>query len=155
MKRIFVFSDSHGSIQDMLRLTREGRPDLVLHLGDYSADAEELARACPETPVRFVRGNCDLRSAAPELLRLTVEGVRIFACHGHLYRVKSGYQTVCYAALEAEADLVLFGHTHIPYRDRAFGLELLNPGSVGQSSRPGWGLVTIDGGEFTTELKSL
>jgi putative phosphoesterase len=153
--KLLVFSDSHGYADNMLRAIEKEKPALCFFLGDGADDLKKLAQRFPDLPVQAVRGNCDLRSAAPELLRLTVEGVRIFACHGHLYRVKSGYQTVCYAALEAEADLVLFGHTHIPYRDRAFGLELLNPGSVGQSSRPGWGLVTIDGGEFTTELKSL
>ena len=155
MKKIFVFSDSHGSTADMLRLVREGAPDMVLHLGDYERDCDELRRAFPGLEIRGVRGNCDVRSAGPSLVRFNVEGVRVFACHGHEYRVKSGYQTICYAALEAEADLVLFGHTHIPYRDRAFGLELLNPGSVGMGIRRTWGLVTLDAGEITTEIVTI
>jgi putative phosphoesterase len=155
MKRIFVFSDSHGVTADMLRLVREGAPEMVLHLGDYDRDCDELRRAFPGLDIRGVRGNCDYRSAAPELLRFTAEGVRVFACHGHNYRVKSGYQTICYAALEAEADLVLFGHTHRALHEKEGKVEFFNPGSVGRGWPPSYGLLRLGDGPLRAEIITL
>ena len=35
-KKLLVFSDSHGSTADMVRIVRSEKPDLVLHLGDHA-----------------------------------------------------------------------------------------------------------------------
>ena len=50
--------------------------------------------------------------------------------HGHLYGVKSDLTRVVYAARERNADLLLYGHTHIPVTDYEDGLYILNPGSI-------------------------
>ena len=152
MTRICVFSDSHGSLAKMKEIVRAEKPDMVLHLGDLVSDCEELRREFPQLDIRNVRGNCDYRSAVPLLLRCTVEGKQIFAAHGHAYQVKSGYTRICYAALEAGADILLFGHTHIPYRDHALTLDILNPGSIGPGYKPSYGRITIDAGTVETEI---
>ena len=38
--------------------------------------------------MRNVRGNCDLRSAAPELISEKIAGKKFFITHGHRYHVK-------------------------------------------------------------------
>ena len=144
MTKIFVFSDSHGDVDDMCRIIMAGAPDLVIHLGDYVSDCDELRRRFPDIQIANVRGNCDYRSAVPELRRLNIEGKSIFAAHGHVYNVKSGYTRICYAAMEADADILLFGHTHIPYRDTGLGMEIMNPGSIGKGAHPSYGVITID-----------
>lgn len=144
MTKIFVFSDSHGNVEYMAQIITEGKPDVVLHLGDYVSDCDELRRRFPEMRIANVRGNCDYRSAVPELLRLNIEGKQIFAAHGHVYNVKSGYTRICYAAMEADADILLFGHTHIPHRDTGLGMEIMNPGSIGKGVRPSYGVIIID-----------
>lgn len=155
MTKLCVFSDSHGCPEHMLRVIRQEAPDAVFHLGDGEGDLKAVRRAFPDLPLYQVRGNCDWASAAPALLRTEVEGQKVFATHGHLYDVKMGrdYQRLRYAALEADARLVLFGHTHIPYHDRVWGMELVNPGSIGYGARPSYAVVTIDGKAIAADLK--
>ncbi len=155
MTRICVFSDSHGDVERMKSAVLNERPDLVIHLGDCTADCDELRREFSTPDIRNVRGNCDRFSAAPELLRTEAAGKRIFAAHGHRYDVKNSYNAICYAAMEAEADILLFGHTHIAYRDSHLGMEIMNPGSIGRGISPSYGVILIDGGEISTFIVRL
>lgn len=157
MTRLCVFSDSHGFPDHMLRAIRKEAPDAVFHLGDGEGDLHQVRREFPDLPVYSVRGNCDLFSAAPALVRTEIGGKKIFAAHGHTYKVKydRDYQTLRYAALEADARIVLFGHTHIPYHERVWGMEIVNPGSIGYGSRPGYAVVVIDGDRVTADLKRI
>ncbi len=152
MTKIFVFSDSHGETENMIRIIKEGKPDVVIHLGDYTSDCDVLWRNFPEMQITGVRGNCDYRSAVPELRKLYIDGKLIFAAHGHVYNVKSGYTRICYAAMEADADILLFGHTHIAYRDTGLGMEIMNPGSIGRGVKPSYGAIIIDGDKMELEI---
>src|SRR5699024_9790785 len=40
-------------------------------------------------------------------------GLNILLTHGHLLRVKENLMTIQYAAREKEAEVLLFGHTHV------------------------------------------
>ena len=155
--KVCVFSDSHGYPDHMIRVIREEQPDLIFHLGDGESDLRAVRRAFPDLPVHAVRGNCDLFSSAPALVRTRVAGVKVFATHGHEYRVKydRDFQTLRYAALEADARVVLFGHTHIPYHDRVWGMEIVNPGSIGYGTRAGYAVLNIEDGKVTASLKQL
>ena len=59
---------------------------------------------------------------------------------------------LCEAALEADADVVLFGHTHAPFRDFTMGMHLLNPGSIGPTTRPSYGIIETDGEKTETKV---
>ncbi|MEG0145820.1 MAG: metallophosphoesterase family protein, partial [Clostridia bacterium] len=50
--------------------------------------------------------------------------------HGNTYRVKQGLLMLAYGAREVGADIVLYGHTHIPSVDRDGPLLLINPGAL-------------------------
>ena len=152
MTKILVFSDSHGEVESMVRIIESANPDIVIHLGDYTSDCDQLCRKFPELQITGVRGNCDYRSAVPELRKLYVDGKLIFAAHGHVYNVKSGYTRICYAAMEADADILLFGHTHIAHRDTGLGMEIMNPGSIGRGAHPSYGVIIIDGDNIKTEI---
>ncbi len=152
MTKILVFSDSHGEVENMVRIIESAQPDIVIHLGDYTSDCDQLCRRFPELQITGVRGNCDYRSAVPELRKLHVDGKLIFASHGHIYNVKSGYTRICYAAMEADADILLFGHTHIAYRDIGLGMEIMNPGSIGRGRNPSYGVITIDKDKIELEI---
>ena len=155
--RVCVFSDSHGNPEPMLRAIRKENPDAVFHLGDGENDLRAVKRAFPDLPLYFVRGNCDVFSAAPALLKTEIAGQKVFACHGHAYKVKydRDYQILRYAALEADARIVLFGHTHMPYHDRVWGMEIVNPGSIGYGAHPSYAVLTVDGEDVTADLKRL
>ena len=69
-----------------------------------------------------------------------------------MYNVKSGYTRISYAAMEADADILLFGHTHIAHRDTGLGMEIMNPGSIGMGIRPSYGVIKIDGDKAELEV---
>ena len=141
----------------MIEAVRREKPALCFFLGDGEGDLVTLRGRFPDLPVNAVRGNCDLRSTLPRALSCAVGGLRIFATHGHLYGVKHDpiFRELCYAALEENADVVLFGHTHAPFRDRTMGMELLNPGSIGPTTRPSYGLILKDGDTVETAIRFL
>lgn len=113
----------------MEQVARREKPESILHLGDLCRDFEELQRRMPMQTMQNVCGNCDGFTETPDQRVLLVEGRRILMCHGHRYRVKSDYGPAVWAAQEANADILLFGHTHIPYCEQVDGLWVLNPGS--------------------------
>lgn len=144
--KILVLSDSHRAQKPMLDAVRRERPDAIIHLGDHSSDAQELAAEFPLLPLCRIRGNCDLfEEDVPESVLMNWEGVRIFATHGHRYGVKSGLLRLHYAAMEKEAVVTLFGHTHIPHCEESEGVWLMNPGACGRSC-PSYGIIEIKNG---------
>ena len=145
---ILVLSDSHGAVAPMERAVELTRPDLIFHMGDCWRDAERLRDRFPDIPLEQVPGNCDFRPIEPAERLLEIRGKRILLCHGHTYGVKQSLLTAGYAAEERQLDLFLFGHTHRPLVDRRGRTLFLNPGSIGASSRPSYGVVTVQGGQL-------
>ena len=151
---LMVFSDTHGHTAPMLEAVAKHKPDMVLHLGDHARDAQELRERFPALAVRSVRGNCDLRSDAPEKLLFELEGLRILMAHGHEYSVKFTLDSLLNAAHFSGAQLALFGHTHrAEYRNYG-DLALLNPGSAGMDEMT-CGLLTVEGGSWKWKLEYL
>lgn len=104
--------------------------DVVLHAGDWVDVAllDELeARAAR---VVGVFGNNDgpaLRARLPEVARAELGGVRFAVVHET--GGKAGREARC-AAAYPDTDVLVFGHSHIPWDTTApTGLRLLNPGS--------------------------
>ncbi len=148
--KVLIFSDSHGKTVPMCRAIEEEAPDHVLHLGDYARDADFLRETYPHLPVTNVPGNCDYGNTAPESCTLTLDGIRVFMTHGHRYQVKYMYLRAIYAALEQDAQILLFGHTHRAECFEEKGLWALNPGAAGQGS---YGLLEIENSKFTLRLR--
>ena len=148
--KILVLSDSHRET-DYLRLAvKKENPDAVVHLGDHAWDADELEREYPILPLCRVKGNCDFgESRYPEKWLIHWEGVKLLAVHGHKQSVKSGLLQLKYTALEAGAQIVLFGHTHMPFCAEQDGLWMLNPGACGGRS-PSYGLIEIQTGRVVS-----
>jgi putative phosphoesterase len=143
--KIAVFSDSHGRTDGMVKAVYDCSPDLIVHLGDYFKDAEELKKEFPQTALRAVRGNCDFLSSTPEAITINVGDAKIFITHGHRYGVKSGLGPLIREALSLNANIVIFGHTHISYYEASSGIHVLNPGTAGGSRQaPSYALVEID-----------
>ena len=157
--KILVLSDPHGSLVNIERAICAEQPDRIIFLGDRVSDfldvcgKESYRKNYERTPVHIVSGNCDLgRSEFPEKLVLEIEGKRFYITHGHRENVKMGYMRLCYSAMEAEADIALFGHTHMKCKNNYEGLELLNPGAATLGS---YGVVQITDGRIETEVKLL
>lgn len=152
--KFIVFSDSHGVSDNMIRAVKLEQPDLCFYLGDGENDLRLLQKRFPKLPVNAVRGNCDVFSTLPKAMICAAGRLKIFLTHGHLYGVKHDpiFRDLCEAALEADADVVLFGHTHDPFRDFTMGMHLLNPGSIGPTTRPSYGLILTDGNRTETKV---
>lgn len=108
---IVVFSDSHGKRYNVMTLAARTKPDVVLFLGDGLADLDALPEG---VDVRAVRGNCDLFAQidAPSNRIVTVGTYRFFLTHGHREGVKMGEKVAILRALDEDADVLLYGHTH-------------------------------------------
>ena len=146
MKRILVLSDSHGNIDNMFFAVKQVKPDLIVHLGDCWNDSEELHMEFPDIPMERVPGNCDYEMDELEKI-IEVEGMRILICHGHTFNVKATYLSLEMGALEAGADIALFGHTHKVFYDINNGLTMMNPGSIGSPGfgvPPSYGVLELD-----------
>lgn len=140
---LLVFSDSHGSLEEMKRALAlcRTKPDGILHLGDGVASLDQLSLDGIFT--YGVRGNCDFFDPRPEEIVMSLGGHVLLMTHGHRYGVKGGLGALIAHAVEVHADVVLFGHTHrmteqyLPRGSAYSGgslpkeLYLLNPGSIG------------------------
>lgn len=137
--RVGVFSDSHGDKQALADLLEKmGCVDAVCFLGDIASDAdylESLVAVMPNHP-RFyaVRGNNDYMCLLQDTLIAEIGGKRFYMTHGHRYR---DLMSLAFRARENEADAALFGHTHVPLCEEAYGVLLVNPGSAGNYCRGG------------------
>ncbi len=129
--KILVFSDSHGKINPMLEAIDKYNPDAVFHLGDVMADADQISIAYPTLKLYKVAGNCDFFLQNSPLEQMAhLEGKTILYLHGHTQSVKLGLDSVLYKADSLKANILLFGHTHIPLK-RQFGeLLAVNPGAA-------------------------
>ncbi len=153
---LMILSDSHRDLSRMRRLLEISCPSAVFHLGDYDSDADTLAAEFPHIPFYRVCGNCDsLCPTAPTELVTELAGVRIFATHGHKYNVKNGMMSLVMAARQAEAQLVLFGHTHQAMYQESNGVHYLNPGSC-KGYGASYGLAYVHEGQVVRcEIKQL
>ena len=133
--KVLVFSDSHGKTQPMLDVVSDENPQLILHLGDHSRDSVKLLEAFPRIPLRVVRGNCDGMAAELDTDEFVIHNKRFFMTHGHLHGVKLGLGPVINTAMLHRADVLLYGHTHIPHQENVEGLLVVNPGSIGMGKK--------------------
>lgn len=148
--KILVVSDSHGAV-DALEKVIEANIHVVrhvFHLGDGCEDMDIFICRYPEVSFHVLQGNCDmfsLRGASfPDKLMVDVGGKKILAAHGHKYSVKTSYDRICYAALEAGADICLFGHTHNQTGFEYEGIHFLNPGAIYQGGKgPNYAIIDL------------
>ena len=146
--KYLVLSDSHGNVDNMARAVEREKPDGIIHLGDCWRDAEELHELFPRLPLEQVPGNCDFgRFEALERV-LILDDHRVLIAHGHTLGVKTGLLRAQYRALEMNADILLFGHTHVPLVDAASRPMMMNPGSIGDPRRPTYGVLEFRNGQI-------
>jgi putative phosphoesterase len=104
--------------------------DLVIHAGDWVDVATLDALEARARRLVGVVGNNDgpaLRARLPEVARLEIDGVRLAVVHET--GGAAGRETRMQAAFP-DVDVLVFGHSHIPWDTTApNGLRLLNPGS--------------------------
>jgi putative phosphoesterase len=132
--RLVVTADTHvpARARDLPKpLWRAiGDADLVVHAGDW-VDVPLLdALAARSAALLGVYGNNDgppLRARLPEVAWLTVHGVRLAVVHET--GPAGGREKRCDERFPG-VDVLIFGHSHIPWDSTTpGGMRLLNPGS--------------------------
>lgn len=121
---------------------------MILHAGDVCV-AGVLDELAAYAPVHVVKGNNDGPDVvAPETLELDLGGLRVAMIHdsgaarGRPARMRRRFPT---------ADLVVFGHSHIPLDHSENGLRIFNPGSPTDRRRQPHGtlgLLRIENGRL-------
>ncbi len=123
-----LISDTHGLLRASAMYALEG-VHLILHAGDVGG-RDVLIELGALAPVHAVYGNVDdIHTPELEAHRwLTLEGLQIHVSHGH----ELGRPTPD-AALHAyaDADVIVFGHTHRALVHRAGRRLVVNPGAAG------------------------
>ncbi len=106
------------------------RADVVLHAGDWVAESllDELdGRAARLVGVYGNNDGPELRQRLGEVARVEIAGVRLAVVHET--GDSAGRERRC-AVLYDDVDVLIFGHSHIPWDTTTdTGLRLLNPGS--------------------------
>ncbi|MEE1760533.1 MULTISPECIES: metallophosphoesterase family protein [unclassified Streptomyces] len=132
--RLLLLSDTHlpkrAKALPAPLLAELPRADVVVHAGDWvDEDTLDLLQARSRRLIA-VYGNNDgpgLRARLPEVARAELAGLRLAVVHET--GPAQGREARC-AARFPDTDVLVFGHSHIPWDTTAStGLRLLNPGS--------------------------
>ena len=145
--KVIVLSDTHAprrwrscppAVAERLR-----GADLILHAGDVCT-AGVLGELAAYAPVRAVRGNNDgpdvAAWGAPDTLELDLDGLRVAMIHdagpaqGRPARMRRRFPG---------AQLVIFGHSHIPLDHDEDGQRIFNPGSPTDRRRQPQGTLGV------------
>jgi putative phosphoesterase len=132
--RLLLLSDTHvpqraralpGAVWDAIDAA-----DVVIHAGDWNDVPllDELTeRAARLVAVHGNNDGAELRARLPEVAHATLDGIRFSVVHETGGR--DGREARMAAAFP-DTDVLVFGHSHIPWDTVApSGLRLLNPGS--------------------------
>lgn len=145
--KLMIASDIHGSAaycKELIKAFEREKPDRLLLLGDllYHGPRNDLpTEYAPKQVIELlnairedllcVRGNCEAEvdqmvlqfPVLADYAWLDVNGLRIFATHGHLHGADNPPPL-------KDGDILLCGHTHIPCFKQLQGYFYVNPGSV-------------------------
>ena len=125
--RIGVIADTHGRLHERVAELFAG-VDHILHAGDIGGD-EIIGALKRIAPLTFVRGNND-DATGEEVKRVEVAGMRILLTH-ILPRPSKPGPHVLKSMKRKPADIVIFGHSHLPHDERVNGVWFFNPASAG------------------------
>lgn len=128
--KILIVSDTHGMTDNLYKTLERVSPiDLLIHLGDFEHNEEDI-EAIASCPVEFVSGNNDFFSEVPKDKLIKIGKYTVWMTHGHRYGVNFNTGGILDAANKYMADIVMFGHTHVPIIDLSHSIWVINPGSL-------------------------
>jgi putative phosphoesterase len=147
--KIAVLSDTHVNSLDQLAkpiVEALSKVDIIVHAGDFTHmkvldDLRKLGT------VKVVWGNMDpddIKAALEEKLEFTAGGKKIGLTHG-----SKGPEGIAERVRKmfGAMDIIIFGHSHLPYDGIVEGSLMFNPGPARQS----FGLIIINK-EIKTEI---
>ncbi|MFE5191965.1 metallophosphoesterase family protein [Streptomyces sp. NPDC056628] len=155
--RLLLMSDTHlpkrAKVLPEPLLAELPRADVVFHAGDWVDTPTLDLLESRSARLVAVYGNNDgpeLRARLPEVARAELGGLRFGVVHET--GAAQGREARC-AARFPDLDVLVFGHSHIPWdTTAATGLRLLNPGSPTDRRRQPYCTymtATVDAGALT------
>ena len=124
--KIGIISDTHGHVPNAVHDALAGA-DHILHAGDVGP-MEVITELESIAPVSAVLGNTDYSIQLPQthIQRFVSQK---FLVH-HIVDLPVPSQVVRVAMADEQPNVVVFGHTHMPYNEHHDGVLFLNPGSA-------------------------
>ncbi|MGM9921753.1 MAG: metallophosphoesterase family protein [Bhargavaea sp.] len=104
--------------------------DRIIHTGDWQT-LEVFHKLNRYAPVDGVYGNADppeIREQFGREKRFSFDGITVSLVHGD-GKGKTTPLRALETFREEQPDIILFGHSHIPYHEHHDGIVLFNPGS--------------------------
>lgn len=127
MSQILILSDSHYLRKNDLQTFFNNFPQCkaIIHCGDIypgyvPGDFENLY---------ICKGNNDYANI-PHILNFTIDHIRFIITHGHLHYYAYNPESLCELLDEYPADIICFGHSHVPYFKKTKDCLIINPGSL-------------------------
>lgn len=125
--RIGIIADTHGVLHPRVE-ELFSRVDHIVHAGDVGGG--HILRALGKlAPVTHVDGNND-DATGEDILRFDLGGLRVLLTH-ILPRPRRPAAHVAESLRGHPADLVVFGHSHLPHHEVVGGVTYFNPASAG------------------------
>ncbi|MBE0585802.1 MAG: metallophosphoesterase family protein [Desulfofustis sp.] len=161
IQKVGILSDTHRSCGDpaFTRAVRSAFQDcqLIAHAGDLTD--MRILNAFSDKQVYAVHGNmCNAatRDLLPESLTFSVGNYLLSLCHSH----RAGHdREEDLLNRFAEADCIIFGHTHQAVIRRVGSILLINPGSFRSTGRYGshgtYAILTIAESGLSAEIVQL
>lgn len=144
---IGVMSDTHmrncGPTLDYLLDELLGNAEMILHAGDIVS--HKVLERLQERQVVAVCGNMDdyeVMDILPQTRIIQAAGIRIGLIHG--WGSKEGLaERVLTRFRKDTPDLIVYGHSHVPFWGKVQEVAMFNPGSASQNRHTGTGTVGI------------
>lgn len=128
--KVLIVSDTHGRNHYLIDTVNRVSPiDMLIHLGDFES-GEEYIKSILECPVEFVAGNNDFFARVPKDKIIYIGKYKVLLTHGHRYGVNFSTSGLEELGNRYQADIVMFGHTHMPLIDLTGSIWIINPGSL-------------------------
>lgn len=116
-----------------------GNHDYAVASEDFSSLSDIAAKGARWTRDELEKNNLDFLKKLPEKTEIEAEDHEVFMAHGtprnplkeYLYPETSN-RALVKMTQEADTDVIVLGHTHIPLEQKIQGKLVINPGAVGQ-----------------------
>ncbi len=151
MKKVGIISDTHGLIRpEALNLLKGS--DLIVHAGDIGSE-KVLTALKKLAPVNAVQGNIDFGNWVAKLPKtevVEIDQILIYVIHN--------LDELDLSPVDANIDVVVYGHSHKPLIEKREGVFFINPGSAGprRFHLPiSIALLDIEGEKITPQILTL
>jgi len=116
--------------------------DFFVSLGDSELPHKYLL----DLDVLAIKGNYPRDAGFVYEKLMNIEGKNILFTHGHKQGVSNGIINLISYGMKQDADIVLYGHTHVAKVDQVQDVLLINPGSISKPRSdlmPSYVILTI------------